>query len=79
MKKTKVTLKGKLIDDDTVDCLNVIKGDPAIAIQLMVSSLVEMLFDDEIKETGFNIKSLKKVIDDEYNSMKKEKENENQL
>lgn len=79
MKKTKVILKGKLIKDDNIDASTVITGDVAVAIQLMVSSLVETLFDKDVEETGFGVKDLKKVIDKEYNLRKKEKENENSL
>lgn len=77
--KAKIILKGKMIDDDTIDCVSTIIGDEAIAIQLMVTTLVDQLFDEDLKKAGFNIKSLKRIITNEYESRKREKENENSL
>lgn len=79
MKKTKVVLKGKLKKDYTIDASCYVNGNAAVAMQLMVNELVEMLFDNDIKEEGFNIKKLKRLIDKRYDLRKKEKENENSL
>lgn len=71
--KAKVVLKGKVAEDDEhiISSVN-IDGDGSVAIHLLTSALLDIVYSDEGKEAGVTLNVIKKALDQYDKDRKKE-------
>lgn len=71
--KAKVVLKGKVAEDDEhiISSVN-IDGDGSVAVHLLTSALIDILYSGEAREVGLTLNIIKKMLDEYDKDRKKE-------
>lgn len=71
--KAKVVLKGKVAEDDEhiISSVN-IDGDGSVAVHLLTSALIDILYSGEAREAGLTLNIIKKMLDEYDKDRKKE-------
>lgn len=71
--KAKVVLKGKVAkDEEYIQSIVNMTGDGSVAIHLLTSALIDIVYSDEGKEAGVTLNVVKKALDEYDKDRKKE-------
>lgn len=71
--KAKVVLKGNVVEDGEhiISSVN-IDGDGSVAVHLLTSALIDILYSGEAREVGLTLNIIKKMLDEYDKDRKKE-------
>lgn len=71
--KAKIVLKGKVAEDGEhiISKVN-IDGDGSVAVHLLTSALIDILYSGEAKEAGLTLNTIKKALDEYDKDRRKE-------
>lgn len=71
--KAKVVLKGNVAEDGEhiISSVN-IDGDGSVAVHLLISALIDLLYSGEAREAGLTLNIIKKMLDEYDKDRKKE-------